>query len=232
MKIFTQYIDTKFINSLADIQQEELKIASANIQQNLYKIHYTYNFDVYIFCADLLTKEIDQFIKEFVSQKKIIIYHPHEVDNAVIGNLPKECIHIAHRDSQNIITIPYLVNEQVFVRYNDSDSRKEDILCFLDNHRSLPKAIIDQLYPNNKLPIKLFSKHILNPQNLGIITDQEKNVLLNNSKYYLGCDTGYEVEAVLCGASVIDIVDGKIKEKAMSDIPPFKSYQDFLLTLV
>lgn len=233
MRIFTQYTDTKFVTSLADIRHPEINIASANIQQNLYKIHYMYNFDAYIFCANLLSSEIYQFINEFVgSGKKFIVYHSNIDTQSIIDALPDQCIHISNVIKHNkVIVIPYLVNDHIFNSFNDK--KNTDILCFLDNYHDIPQRIVSLLYPDSTLPIKIFSKYIKHPQNLGIINELEKAQLLNSSQYYLSIDSGYEVEAVLCGATLVDINEDKeIIPISTNEIPKYQTYQDFLLNIL
>jgi hypothetical protein len=233
MRIFTQYIDTKFINSLADLQQADMQIASANILQNLYKIHYVYNFDTYFFCASLIDNEIHQFITEFAKQKTIIVYHPDKVLDNIISVLPDSCRHISHQEHKKTIVIPYLVNSHIFMQYAGSIPRRPDILCFLDNYASIPDRLVSLLYPNSRLPIKVFSKYIQHPQNLGILNEYEKAKLLNNTQYYLNLDTQYEVEAAMCGAVVVDIVDEQtIQPIKPNSLSPYQTYQEFLSELL
>lgn len=233
MRIFTQYIDTKFINSLADLQQGDLQIASANILQNLYKIHYVYNFDTYVFCSSLIDSEIHQFITEFAKQKRIVVYHPDIVLDNIISGLPDSCRHISHQENQKTTTIPYLVNSHIFMQYTGSVARRPEILCFLDNYTSIPDHLVSLLYPNSRLPIKVFSKYIQHPQNLGILNEYEKAQLLNNTQYYLNLDTQYEVEAAMCGAVVVDILNEQtIQPVPLNSLAPYQTYQEFLSELL
>lgn len=232
MRIFTQYTDTKFINSLADINHPDINIASANVQQNLYRIHYMYKFDVYIFCASLMNAEIYQFINEFTNENtKFIIYHNNTATYSLVDNLPKKCINISSAESRpDVIPIPYLVNDHIFMQFNHT--RNDDVLCFLDTHTKLPENLLQIVYPNTKLPIKIFSKYIKHPQNLGMVSDKEKAILLNHSKYYLTCNSKYEIEAMLCGATLVDILDQEIKPIKIDNTMSYQTYQDFILNIL
>lgn len=232
MRIFTQYTDTKFINSLADIAHPDINIASANVQQNLYRIHYMYKFDAYIFCANLVNNEIYQFINEFANENtKFIIYHNDATTFPTIDSFPKKCINISGvSDRSDVISIPYLVNDHIFMQFNNT--RNNDVLCFLDNCTQLPDKISSVVYPHTKLPIKLFSKHIKHPQNLGIVNDKEKAMLLNSSKYYISCDSGYEIEAMLCGATLVGIQNKEIHPTKIDQMMSYQTYKDFILSIL
>jgi len=228
MKIFSQYIDDKFINSLSVISNMET--ASGVINNNLYEIHYRYNFDTYIFCANLCTPEIYQFIEEFITNKNIVLYHHDTTLVELINNLPKKCIHISHNIDSFTRHIPRLVNTDIFIG-NKQTERNNDIICFLDGYTTIPDELMSLLYPKSNKRIKFFNKNITHAQNLGFVNEAEKAELLNSCDAYLDLDGSYYIEAKLCGASVIKILNNDLVKDQSLDIPSYTSYSLFLQQL-
>ncbi len=226
MKIFAQYIDNKFINSLSDINNENISAAAGYVHNNLYDIHYKYNFDTYIFLANGLTAEIYQFVQDYADSTHIVFYHNNSVNENIL-NLSTKIKHISHASHDLCLTIPLLVNDHIFSNSNN-ETKSENILCFLDGHNSIPNQLKSILYPNTKNRLQLFSKTIKHQQNFGYLSELEKAQLLNNSKYYLDIDNNYLVEAMLCGAKVMVIDDQNKISTFSGDAPEYMTYCKFI----
>jgi hypothetical protein len=86
----------------------------------------------------------------------------------------------------------------------------------MDNMERIPEALEKWLYPNTKLPIKLFNgDNLKHHQHLGSLKESEKAELLQQSKYYLSIDGHYAPEAMDSGCIVLDI-------KELEDLIPVK----------
>lgn len=230
MKLFIQYAQNKFVNSLSDIVGD-IGIAIGTVDNNLYKIHYGYNFDSYIFHSDLLTNEIYQFIDEFKNSHKIILYHHNTVNKDIISKIPT-AVHISDIESEDCIQIPNLVNKHIFYQNDMYKKERENIyVCFLDNYNSIPPAVHHIIYPHSDIKLRLFSKNIKHQQNFGYATELEKAKILNTSQYYIDIDNSYRVEAQLCGAKILKLKD-KTLEEDLSDLPKYKTYAEFIESIL
>lgn len=223
MKIFIQYTDTKLINSLPDINNN-LQIVIGDIDHNLYQIHYRYNFDAYIFCADKVDNDIIQFVNEFSGEKRIILYHKTDIDQNILLSFPQNCKHI----SDNLGNVK-LINKHVF--YNRQLGRNSDICCFLDTYSEIPQNLNSLLYPNSKLPIKIYSRNIRHIQSIGYATEKEKAELLNTCGSYLSVDDVYDAEAAACGSPILTISNNSLVEKIVKN-ENCLTYSDFVLELI
>lgn len=223
MNIFIEYVDTKFINSLPDMNAGDLNVVVGDINKNLYQIHYRYNFDVYIFCSSKFSSEIHQFCSEFSNDKKIIIYHNDTDHSDIIDAIPQNCMHLLQKN------MPKLINKHIF--YNHHVTRNQDIVCFLDGYDKVPQELTKLLYPNTKMNIKIYSKNIRNIHNIGYASEKEKAMILNQSSAYLSIDDYYDIEANECGCKVMRIDNDKLVEKSV-DINNHSTYTEFFVGLV
>lgn len=232
MKIFAQYLDTKFINSLSYCTSAN--ITTNEIKDNLYQIHYRYNFDTYIFCANLITQEIFQFISEFAGQKiQCILYHPENINPEVIKAFDNiNCRHLGHEQHHNIIDIiPPLVHKHIFLS-NPIAARTRDMVSFLDyKQQELPQEFIAIVYPQSKQKFQFFTKHFLHNQNLGDLNEMEKATILNSSKTYLSIDhhtCDYSYEAIMCGNRVLVKDKDEYVDKHLDMTDKIKTYDQFI----
>jgi hypothetical protein len=135
-------------------------------------------------------------------------------------------------NSNAVIYIPTkLINTHIY--YNDERLRSESIVYLSPRGAtSLPNELVAVLYPNSKLPIKIFdSPKIPHPQNLGTITEIEKGELLRSNRYYLTYNSDeYVLEAIECGCQIVDIDNiMDYTTKACAKEPTDKvNYKDFL----
>lgn len=229
MKLFAQYLDTKLINSLPYCNT--IHCTLGDVSNNLYQIHYRYQFNKYLFCSNLLTTEILQFIQEFGESIHCVIYHPDEINVQVLSILEHfKCDHIGHSENTKVKLIPALINNRLL---NDTEikdiAKKDNTISFLDyRYKNIPESFVNILYPNTDKHITLFSKHFLHPQNLGETTEIEKFELLKNNKYYLDIDNTYLYEAVLSGAKILKIINDNVSSVDISVPGDIKTYDEFL----
>lgn len=205
----TQYINDKFINNLTSVQLNNIYMDVVNIENVLYELFYRKKCTHMLFIESLANNEVLQFIAEFFQTVKIFFYHDKEPNLDLIKTYGTSITHLIKKpiDKQrpNCIHIPKLINSQIFF---DNQAPKDDsIICFLDN---IPENLImdylgDILYPKSKNKIKLFNApYFKHPQNLGLVSEQDKGLLLQQSRYYLKLTDEYTSEALACNCEILD----------------------------
>jgi hypothetical protein len=218
----------KIIQNLIFSKIEDTNIVGADFDGSLYKIYYSHSPTHIVFSADRLNEESLQFISDFGSSNtKCFVYHK-DISLEVLSKLKDlNAIHLVSSTENlptyldNYILVDNVVNTTLFHANNLNDIKKDHIICFLEHIKQMPDELKNYLYPNSKIPIKLFnSKYIDHYQNLGIINEITKSVLLRSNKYYLSLDEvkqNYETEAKLSGATVIKLSDLPHYDKKIND---------------
>jgi hypothetical protein len=104
----------------------------------------------------------------------------------------------------------------------------------MDKIDHVPEDLEKYLYPQANLPIKLFNnKDIIHPQNLGLLSEKDKALLLERSKYYLAITDDYVAEAWSCGCEVLTVDDlDTLKPSTYKHSNAFQPYTNFLKGLV
>jgi hypothetical protein len=241
-KLLVQYCDSKFIQNLCILQLDGIEIQPAVFDKQLYKLYFSYQPTHIIFIANKISEECAQFIEDYKDKVSIYAYHPNEKTLSLIPNYPDSCLHLvseslrpmvpADADTNKIIYIPNnLINTSIY--YSDKRSRSESIIYFAPKGiTSFCNELISVLYPNTKLPIKIFdSPKITHPQNLGTLTEPEKGELLRNNQYYLTYSLDeYLTEAIECGCKIVnyDNVMNYNTEASIKEQSNTIKYQDFL----
>lgn len=237
-KILIQYINDKFINNIGLSNTNFCDKAIVDTKNRLYQIYYQYKFTDIIFIDSLLGNEEKQFINEFGEYINIYIYQNTKYNNYIDTNLKlvKGILSKTRNDNSNYRTIyiPKLVNYDIFYM-NKNQFKKDTIVSFLDDMVLLPEELNEYLYPNSMLPIKLFNNSsIIHPQNLGILSETDKAVVLQQSKYYLALDGSedYIGEAWSCGCAVLCLEDlGSLAPTKYKYSENFRSYSNFVKEL-
>tara|TARA_B100002019_G_scaffold133692_1_gene114990 strand:+ start:8871 stop:9530 length:660 start_codon:yes stop_codon:yes gene_type:complete len=194
MQIVVQKDDNKFINNLDSISGHT--IAYTDFNNDIYKIHQNRQPDLYILVAEKLGYEEIHFCRN-VSEVKIVVYHTTDQKT----------------DIDDINTITHLYNKDIPILYNpyrffnnNQDNRSIHASYFLDNDQDIPDDITKLIYPNSsEYTIKMFNNFkIDHPQNLGFLTEVDKNDILNDSEFYICKNNFYALEATLCGCKVLN----------------------------
>lgn len=228
MRLFVQNIDNKFITNLIASSSPNIQIMGGNVSNNLYKIHYNYKFDAYVFVLSLITPEIYQFINEFYTEHRMIIYQDISENLEIIEKIKDKIICLTEDDNLDYgIKIPVLINDKLFFDHNKTH-RLDAIACFIEEKSESIKKLEKILYPNSKDKIHIFSKSLDHPQNLGPVSEQEKAEILNYYKNYLSIDNYYEAEALSCGANLISIDDDGSYYAPSVNISEAQTYTNFL----
>ena len=230
MKLFIQEFDDKFINNLSLIEHQNITIVNDSIHNNLYLVHYKYGFDAYVFVSSLLTDEIYQYILEFNKSKHIILYHDI-INQQAIDSVAPHCVNISSLDMNSVIKIPPLINDHIF--FNTNKQRNKYLSCFIDNIEILNEDLLSVLYPNKKFNIRLFgSSSIRHPQNLGLLSEQDKSEVLNGSEGFLLIDDLYLPEALSCGTKIFRSKQGELVEDKVNMIMNTETYAQFLTRIL
>jgi hypothetical protein len=230
MKLFIQEFDDKFINNLSLIESQNSIIINDSVHDNLYLIHYKYDFDAYVFVSSLLTNEIYQYILEFNKSKRIILYHDI-INQQIIDSVAQYCTNISSLDMDGVIKIPTLINEHIY--FNMNKQRSKYISCFIDSVETLHEDLLSILYPNKKFNIRLFgSSSIRHPQNVGLLSEQDKSEVLNSSEGFLLIDDLYLPEALSCGTKIFRPKQGELVEDKSSIRTNTETYAQFLTRIL
>lgn len=232
IKLLIQKTDNKFINNIDLSSMDFCSKLIVDTTNQLYKTYYKYQFTHAIFVASLLNDEINQFILEFGEHIKIFIY------NDTLINLPynKNICGIIQKDktesNNKIIVLPKLVNHEIF--YNNNSKKINQIVSFLDDIDSIPENLHKYLYPSSKLCLKLFNNpNIIHPQNLGLLSEQDKATLLQQSEFYLAITDYYVPEAWACETKILTTDDlESLKPNKFRKTKSFQSYTNFLKVLL
>jgi hypothetical protein len=236
--LLVQNFNTKFIKNTIYSIIDDTTIINADIDNNLYKSHYRYNFTHIIFAASLLSTEVIQFISDFSQSVKIFLYHDTFIDDAANILSNTNITHIVNNnyinDKYNIINInPYIINTNLFNKNGQSNIRNNSIIGFLDHYNFIPNHLNNYLYPKTKLPIKIFNAtNSQHHQNLGLVNDIEKSQLLKSNKYYLSLDyeKDYSIEAQACGAIVVHPDQlSDLDNVSYTDHPEIMDHKQFII---
>jgi hypothetical protein len=235
INLLLQHKDIKFINNLALSKMDFCNKLVANTKNILYQLYYTYNFTHIIFISSLIEKEEKQFISEFSNNISIFIYNDNHDQFLttkypnISGVLENSSVKIKQ---DKIINIPNLVNNEIF--FENKLNKNNDIICFLDSIEKIPINLDNYLYPKSNLPIKLFNNpDIINPQNLGLLSEIDKAEILQKSLYYLAINEDYIPEAWACGCIVLTIDELKdLKPQKYKHSKKFQSYSNFLKGII
>jgi hypothetical protein len=206
------------------------------IEYSIYKYYYAINsaVDYFFIDSDVIGPEIDSFIKEFSKKIKFII-NVFENNDSIIQKY-QDYIYLAI-GQQNIEHSlykkysSYIINDVLYLSSNKLDlEKKEQFIYFLDNKQQIPNVLQNNLYPNTKLPIKMFNgtKNISHFQHLGHITENDRKKVLQESKYYLYDNADYLIEAQLCGCLCINIIDTFDIAEISPPIENYTTYNDLL----
>jgi hypothetical protein len=213
-KLLIQECGSKFIQNTIYSDIFNFSIFGSIINGNLYKTFYTLNPTHIIFKAEMLTAEIMQFIQEFSTTIKCYIHHDKPVHSVLRDTASYDIKHIFSNISMDLssnvsgILIPKnIINTKLF--YDNNNTKKDSIVCFLDGYIEMPEGLTKCLYPNTKLPIKLFNApRLSNMQNLGMTTEPVRAQILQSHKYYLSLDLNndnYSIEAQNCGCVIVPL---------------------------
>lgn len=234
-KLLIQNLNDKFINNLSLSKTDFCDIISTDIRNTLYQLYYQHKFTHIIFVDSLLNHESFQFIDEFGSDVMVYVYKNSTSDNyrqtkkiAGILSYTKD-----NDDSYKTIKIPTLVNHELY-NANQPINKIHQIISFLDQTNKIPEDLQNYLYPQKSLPIKLFNNSdIIHPQNLGLLSERDKALLLQESKYYLAITEDYVAEAWACGCKVLTVGELDSCEPSIyKNSKTFQSYTNFLKGLI
>jgi len=223
MKVFIQPARDKFIDNCIPIKNINFTIESQLINKNIYKIHHHLKCSHYIFIDKLVDNEILQFINDNQSLK-LYIYHLETINNQLIEMLGNKVNHI--------LELPVLYNPKIY--FNTNTIKEYEIVGFLDNITSIPEQLNEYLYPNSKLPIRIFNHpNFKHPQNLGLLLEENKAEILNKSKHCLILNkTDYVIESKLCNCiplSISELSTLKAEKYASFGVNNAQTYEDFIL---
>ncbi|NBX73099.1 MAG: hypothetical protein EBQ89_02240 [Alphaproteobacteria bacterium] len=231
--LLVQYKNIKFINNIGLSSTDFCNKIVTETKNNLYKLYYTYNFSHVIFIASIMEQEEYQFIDDFGKNINIFVYNDNNIQLRKNLNIKKILQKDKNQSEYDTISIPKLVNNELFFSSPDQTIKNNHIISFLDSIDSLPNWLHNFLYPTSKLPIKLFNNNtIIHPQNLGLVSENDKALLLRQSKYYLAINDDYVPEAWASQCLVLSKDDLEtLQPTTYKNSKSFQSYSNFLKVL-
>lgn len=233
-KLLIQNLNDKFINNLSLCENNFCRTISADIGGAIYQLYYQYDFTHIILIDSLLDNECLQFIDEFGSDVSIYIYKNAKTKNyQKARKISGVLSYTKDDDGYKTIKIPTLVNHDLY-NSNSSIKKINQIISFMDKIDNIPEAIEKYLYPQTNLQIKLFNNNnIIHPQNLGLLSEKDKALLLQRSQYYLAITEDYVAEAWACGCKVLTADDlDTLEPSTYRRSNAFQPYTNFLKGLV
>jgi hypothetical protein len=223
------------MNNMATSACLNIEVLSIDYRSNLYKLHQQNQISAYIFAVENLDKETLQFIDDYYRSVKFFIYH-RNINTSII-NAATKCAHLVHEKniealstSASIISIPKLLNTNVFIRPDTKhNNKKNDIVCFMDQVAGIPERLQNLLYPNSKLNIKMYNGTQAHAQNLGLASEYDKFHILSRSQSYLSLDGLYDQEARICDCDVFTTESLRVNKNINNSIDMnYMGYTEFL----
>lgn len=202
------------LNSNLPYYTDSINLYEVDLSSNsIYKTYYSFQhkIDTFIFNLSKINNEIVSFISDFKNNHKYVIYV--DTDNSKILETIKdfECQYIIKNNINihidNSYKLPELIiNDKLYGNLDAKVQKINQAVYFLDNKISIPDNLNNILYPNTKIPVKMFNNSdIHHCQLVGYVNESDRKDLLLESLIYLYSDDLYNVEASLCGCKLINV---------------------------
>lgn len=208
----------------------QYNITEFPINYGIYKYYYAINKNIDFFILDdsILNTEILSFMQEnhrymhFIieTQSKEIIQQYEQYTYKFITNVV---------DNNKTVRRPSFILNDTIYKDIETTEKTDQLVYFLDNMQNIPDHLLKNLYPNTKLPIKMFNgRHIQHYQHLGHINEVERKRILLESSVYLYTNTDYVLEAQICGCDCVDISEQFDLSNITDKITEYTTYDKFL----
>lgn len=207
--IFITQANNRFTNAILSNKLPH-KFIHSIIQNNIYDIFYQFNIDLFIFNASSIDSSVVQFIQEFSESKNIFFYIDTIEQNKLdiinntqnIETIIPESLNI-NLNQKSIIYHNNVINTSIFYK-QDIPKQTDVVTCFLDNIIDIPDELNEHLYPKSNKKIRLYNNANINHyQNLGLVEEQYKNTILNESEYFISINNHYVFEAIQAGCKIL-----------------------------
>jgi len=235
-------VNNKFNKNIFEINDPDLSIVNIPNNQSIHKYFYTKNItdnftDTFIFNSSIINNEIYDFINNFSSKFNIWIFLDSVLPEYSSNIKYISCSPISI-DARSKIIPENIVNKDLYDNI-DIKQKVDQIVYFIyDDDQAALSKIQKYLYPNSKLPIKLFdSDKFQDAQNLGYLSEHSRRDLLVESKYYMHNSSNYYlVEALICGCVPVNIDSDNDLEYQLKNNQTYKPeniiyYTDFIKEL-
>jgi hypothetical protein len=238
-RIIVQFVEShKFLLDTIYCQIANTEIYGIDINQNLYKSVFHIKPKYLLFSGYNLSPEIISFMQDNAVSSDLLTIYICWLDDDSYKHLDNKykVTHIVPGDTnkivktENVIYYPNnLLNTNIFYSSN-IENKNNNIIGFLEKITELSPELINCLYPNKKLPIKLFNnKNIHTIHNLGKVTEPQKAEILQQNKYYLNLDNNYSIAASVCGCTILNMSDiDNITDVQYKQPPAYKDHAQFL----
>lgn len=182
----------------------ENPIRLLNIQQDIYRTQFMHQSETrYLFHTSSINNAIVSFINEYSKNYQIYLYHDIEFKHPIIN----QCYNIVQYDRNsnpdNSIVVGNIINNILFYPINKKEYNI-DACMFLNNHYIISDDLFRLCDTSNSI---IFDSLYPSQYNLGITTEEEKNIILNNCTTYIDITNEYGPEASLLGCNVLQVTD-------------------------
>lgn len=193
---------------------------------SIYKSYYSFKdkIDTFILNASKINNELLSFITEFINIHKFVIYLDINSPEIIQQTIDLQCVYlIKNQNNDNIpnskILPEFIINDRIYNRLDNNTSKINQIVYFLDEDKNIPSSVNNILYPNTKIPIKMFNGPNINHcQHVGYIDELDRKNVLVESSIYLYSNNYYNVEASLCGCKLINIAQIEKNIQTIDDL--------------
>jgi len=204
------------LNKNLSYYTQYLSVYEINQNSSIYKGYYAMNenIDTFIFNLSAINKEIVSFINDFADQKIFFIYIDTLNDQKIKDINFCSSIKYITKPNTKLETESIQLPENIVndIIYSDViiPEKKNQVVYFLDNYTNIPDSLMSLLYPNTKIPIKMFNgQNIQHYQHLGYLNETSRKNMLLESKVMIYNNTEYNNEAKICGCNLIDLETAK-----------------------
>ena len=235
-------VDNKFNKNIFETNNPNISVMNIPNNQSIHKYFYTKNItdnfvDTFIFNSSIINNEVYDFINNFSNTVNIWVF----LDNT-LSDYHSNIKYISHNpiniDAKCKIIPEYIVNKDLYDNINIKHKVDQIVYFIYNDDQAVLSKIQKYLYPNSKLPIKLFdSDKFQGAQNLGYLNEHSRRDLLIESKYYMHNSSNYYLtEALICGCVPVNIDSDNDLEYQLKNNQTYKPeniiyYTDFVKEL-
>jgi len=226
-----------FLHNLFSLSSDEYDISAVNFHGNLFEVYHQNKPDIIIGPANEYSQEMHDFITDHAANVKISIFLNVPIKNDEIGVFWNKHKILCVGKRSNMATdriadyeclYDRLYDDKIFMLSNQTRNNKTAVMLSSDNEIN-DTVLSDVLYPKCQEKIVLFnSANYQNPQNVGVLSPPDINLVFNSYSYLLDLDNSYNIESQICGIQNISIegdILENIKSVKLRSLAPFDSTQ-------
>lgn len=226
-----------FLHNLFDVSSDEYDIAAVNFHGNLFEAYHQHKPDIIVGPANEYSQEMHDFITDNAANVKISIFLNIPMQNNDVATFWNKHQILCVGQRSNMVTdrildqvclYDRLYDHKIFMCNHEARNDKTAVMLSSNNETN-DRILSNILYPNSQEKIVLFnSANYQHPQNVGMLSPPDINLVFNSYSYLLDLDDIYNIESQVCGIQNIS-VEGDILENIRSvklrSLVPFDGIQ-------